>query len=72
MKTEKKENKKTGERSDAGGDSEGRRKSSYEEEDTIALEEIPEEKLESDIKAGQVRGCKQVGEVWSKLPHSPT
>ena len=56
MKTEKKENKKTGERSDAGGDSEGRRKSTYEEEDTIALEEIPEEKLESDIKAGQVRG----------------
>ena len=51
MKTEKKENKKTGERSDAGGDSEGRRKSSYEEEDTIAVEEIPEEKLESDIKA---------------------
>ena len=36
--------------------SEGRRISTYDEEQTIALEEIPEEKLESDIKAGQVRG----------------
>ena len=56
MKTEKEVKKKTG--GDAGAvvtrNSEGRRKRTYDEEHTIALEEIHEEKL--DYKAGQTRG----------------
>ena len=57
MKTEKEVKKKTG-GDDAGAvvtrKSEGRRKRTYDEEHTIALEEIHEEKL--DYKAGQARG----------------
>ena len=66
--------KKDNESAEAGGDSEGQKKSTYDNEHTITITlELLEKNLKTDFKTGlsisEVK--KKAGGIWSELPDSP-